>query len=525
MNCLETIRAALEDCENIEKAVSLLLIERESSTGSKSVHIEHRIKYLLETSVKKMSVASELIEDKDGLKFTELCELGGSSSSSVWDAFYGRLRECESSIISDTPVCMAASDWMKESLISLQSLQFSGAEGEGLYLDMSDLHANYLNLRKLQEFKRKEYADLQWSRKLQNWPAQMPAATAEQRSIFLEKKQHEFSSSDYITWLKTFPAELSSIPRFIKYRDSDYSKYLSDLHEYLANYLTRQQPLLAHPINEWHEEFENLWNGRNLTGWETLSSEMECYAQLTDRLFANKNVLQGHLNSKLYTKLGELDNVTCELVKLRSELLDRETALEEFLITRLAHVLKETTIATIREVQRKQARTGQEIIADLEQLESSRVPQSLNEDDAMNSTPLQKKPKTVTKEDSSKAVYNPLNLPLGWDGKPIPYWLYKLHGLGVEYRCEICGNFSYWGLKAFEKHFSEGRHTHGLKCLRIENGPEYRHIASIQDALALSAKILKRESFDPTTQAECEDSMGNVMTAKTYQDLSRQGLL
>ena len=28
-------------------------------------------------------------------------------------------------------------------------------------------------------------------------------------------------------------------------------------------------------------------------------------------------------------------------------------------------------------------------------------------------------------------IYNPKNLPLGWDGKPIPYWLYKLHGLGI----------------------------------------------------------------------------------------------
>ena len=26
-------------------------------------------------------------------------------------------------------------------------------------------------------------------------------------------------------------------------------------------------------------------------------------------------------------------------------------------------------------------------------------------------------------EDESKALYNPLNLPLGWDGKPIPFWL------------------------------------------------------------------------------------------------------
>jgi hypothetical protein len=38
-------------------------------------------------------------------------------------------------------------------------------------------------------------------------------------------------------------------------------------------------------------------------------------------------------------------------------------------------------------------------------------------------------------------VYNPLKLPLGWDGKPIPYWLYKLHGLNMEFKCEICGNY------------------------------------------------------------------------------------
>lgn len=34
-------------------------------------------------------------------------------------------------------------------------------------------------------------------------------------------------------------------------------------------------------------------------------------------------------------------------------------------------------------------------------------------------------------------VYNPLKLPLGWDGKPIPYWLYKLHGLN-----QVC--FTAW---------------------------------------------------------------------------------
>jgi splicing factor 3A subunit 3 len=51
----------------------------------------------------------------------------------------------------------------------------------------------------------------------------------------------------------------------------------------------------------------------------------------------------------------------------------------------------------------------------------------------------------VEEEDDDGRIYNPLKLPLGWDGKPIPYWLYKLHGLGVEYRCEICSDYVYMG--------------------------------------------------------------------------------
>lgn len=29
-------------------------------------------------------------------------------------------------------------------------------------------------------------------------------------------------------------------------------------------------------------------------------------------------------------------------------------------------------------------------------------------------------------ENDDDIPYNPKNLPLGWDGKPIPYWLYKV---------------------------------------------------------------------------------------------------
>lgn len=58
-------------------------------------------------------------------------------------------------------------------------------------------------------------------------------------------------------------------------------------------------------------------------------------------------------------------------------------------------------------------------------------------------------------EEEEERIYNPLKLPLGWDGKPIPYWLYKLHGLGVEYRCEICSDHVYMG--RYEGSYSVGR--------------------------------------------------------------------
>ena len=86
-------------------------------------------------------------------------------------------------------------------------------------------------------------------------------------------------------------------------------------------------------------------------------------------------------------------------------------------------------------------------------------------------------------EEENQPVYNPKNLPTGWDGKPIPYWLYKLHGLGIEYKCEICGGASYWGRRAFERHFQEWRHAYGMKCLKIPNTVHFRDVTRIEDAL------------------------------------------
>ena len=93
-------------------------------------------------------------------------------------------------------------------------------------------------------------------------------------------------------------------------------------------------------------------------------------------------------------------------------------------------------------------------------------------------------------DEDGKIKHNPKNLPIGWDGKPIPYWLYKLHGLGEEFKCEICGGASYWGNKAFEKHFQQWRHAYGMKCLKIPNTVHFKNITDIEEALKLHKKIL-----------------------------------
>lgn len=117
-------------------------------------------------------------------------------------------------------------------------------------------------------------------------------------------------------------------------------------------------------------------------------------------------------------------------------------------------------------VERKQALTDKERQIENEELEererreaeeaaqradrAARKNFRTDEDDAFNN-----------EDDEEERIYNPLKLPLGWDGKPIPFWLYKLHGLGVEYTCEICSNFAYRGRKNFERHFQEARHAFG----------------------------------------------------------------
>jgi len=125
-------------------------------------------------------------------------------------------------------------------------------------------------------------------------------------------------------------------------------------------------------------------------------------------------------------------------------------------------------------------------------------------------------------------IYNPKGVPLGWDGKPIPYWLFKLHGLNHFFSCEICSNESYRGRRNYEKHFTESKHSFGMRCLGIPNTKHFHGITRIVDAQKLWKNIqgsVNEGIFDDTKEEEYEDSHGNVLHRAEYEDLARQGVL
>merc|ERR1712110_578596 len=125
-------------------------------------------------------------------------------------------------------------------------------------------------------------------------------------------------------------------------------------------------------------------------------------------------------------------------------------------------------------------------------------------------------------------IYNPLKLPLGPDHKPIPYWLYKLHGLNRKFECEICGDQIYEGRRAFEKHFTESRHQRGMQALGIPNTKVFYEITKIEDAMKLWKSVnmkLQHRGCGVSTTQEYEDADGNVYATETFGLLKKQGII
>lgn len=379
---------------------------------------------------------------------------------------------------------------------------FTGEEAWGKFLDLTVQHEAYLNLPTIKRLNYLQYLDMfdQLS------PPHAPSKLADKRT-------------------------------------NQYFTYLGDLSSYLEGFLRRTRPLedLGKLFSRIGEDFDKAWNADEIEGWGAKAIENTgLAAPVTEgtgegvwcaacaKEFKNDNVYRAHLTGKKHIKnaQNQKDGGASQPQQNGSDdtlrrLKDRAIAEREYRISRLAAALSSIRADTRANVERKQGMTERERQQELEALfaEANGDPSYANggDDDSDAAS------------DNSEQIYNPLKLPLGWDGKPIPFWLYKLHGLGVEFKCEICGGYTYMGRRAFDKHFTEALHVQGLKMLGITNaGGVFREITGIEDALRLWQKLQTDKTQEDTQTkdiVQMEDAEGNVMPEKVYYDLQKQGLL
>jgi len=465
---------------------------------------DHQIAGFLNRIQEQSRRLLDIYQDAEGLRTKEIQSI---STGDPFDEFYKQITEIKDfhRKYPNEPVENLERAYKRkapgegESATTEVDNLFTGEEAYGRFLDLTTAHEDYLNLS--HDIKRVSYLQ-------------------------------------YLTMFDSFGPPLMNLKRAQKSTD-EYFNYVGRLADYLEGFLKRTRPLedLDKVFTSIDHDFEKAWEEDSISGWGPEVQPVGPAAPVTEgtgegvwcrdceKEFKNDNVYKSHLSGKKHVKAVEARKVRGGndratngeskngLVNARGatmqRLKERAIAEREYRIRRLAAMMETVRTDTRVNVERKQGMTERERQMELDAFfaESTEAPQRNGDDDSDS--------------DGDEKIYNPLKLPLAWDGKPIPYWLYKLHGLGVEFPCEICGNFVYMGRRAFDKHFNEARHIYGLKCLGITNTTLFREITGIEDALKLWDKIQrdkKKEKSGGENIVQMEDADGNVMPEKVYHE-------
>ncbi|EWC47359.1 hypothetical protein DRE_00327 [Drechslerella stenobrocha 248] len=481
---LESQRLLHEELERLEQAVADRLTDDARTIRDRLIR-DHEVGHFLTRFENQSKRLFDVYADEDGSREKEINSL---SHGDPFVEFYSQLNEIRDfhRRYPNEPVEDLARTYKRrpplEGEIAMIDNMFTGEEFHGRFFDLTQLHEEYLNLKGIKRI-------------------------------------------SYLHYLNIFD-DFEDYPKTNK--NDAYFSYLTSLADYLEGFLGKTQPL-SNPgatIRQFGDEFEQSWKEGTVPGWKTTasaSSQPGLWCDACEKSFTNENTYNSHLTGNKHKKAeaakgkGATEPSADKSKEPTANLKHRAIAEREFRIRKLTELMSKEREDTKTNVERKASLTERERQAELEALfQDAQITTGighLDDDDD---------------DDDEDKIYNPLKLPLSWDGKPIPYWLYKLHGLGVEYHCEVCGNFVYMGRRAFDKHFTDARHVHGLRCLGITNPTVFREITKIEDALAFNDKLKLDKKQAQHTQdnvVQMEDAEGNVMPEKVYYDLQKQGLL
>ncbi|KAJ5981458.1 hypothetical protein N7499_001534 [Penicillium canescens] len=500
---LEDQRYLHEDLERLEQAIADRVAEEPRNVRERLAR-DHEVAKFLDRIEEQSKRLLEIYKDADGLREKEVQSI---STGDQFEEFYNQLGEIKDfhKRYPNEPTENLERAYKRHEPGEGEFMgmeidnMFTGEEGFGQYLDLTKPHEDYLNL---------------------------PGAK-------------RLTYTQYLDIFDIFTPPTLSIKRKDKITDR-YFGYVGELASYLENFLKKVRPLedLDKLFAGFNEQFEKQWAAKEIPGWSEEKSENGTSGPTTEgtgegiwcadceKEFKNENVYRNHLTGKKHIraaearKSGEAPSAAASKgTSAAYSMKERAVAEREHRIRCLTDVLKTERQATKINVERRQGMTERERQMELEAILAE--PESAGAEGGQAGD--------ESDGDDEERVYNPLKLPLAWDGKPIPYWLYKLHGLGVEYPCEICGNYVYMGRRAFDKHFSESTHIYGLKCLGITSNTNlFREITRISEAMALWDSLEKERKKDRDSRdnvVQMEDAEGNVMPERIYLDLQKQGIL
>jgi len=392
----------------------------------------------------------------------------------------------------------------EQSQRKIKQLLQQEVEGKVLFTD-EELYGRYVDLNPHYN----AYLDLIFEK-------QVAGSESTTESLDLPSTQAPVSI-DYVEYLTGLASQFEKLSLDVK-NNPKYKSYLEGLLSYFIDFMNRTQPLMDvnKMMTEVEQEFQNKWNDGEMT---------ECWAFLKKLIMKNNGAKpadeaanNGNQHQGKKKRRGGKRKSQHNVEKLHSIAL-LEYKISKFINEWLVDVIQQTKV----NVEKRSTRTWEENQAEHQRVEAQ---MDREDDEELKQQRAAAESDPMSKYASKKN--NPLNLPIGPDGKPIPYWLYKWQGLGNEYICEICGNFSYWGHRDFEKHFQEWRHANGMKCLGIPNTRHFHHVTKIKDAQELWNSMQQQEQgqhWDNSEMEEVEDAEGNVYTKQTFIDLKKQGYI
>ena len=529
---LEQLRHKYEEIEQYEKVISKSLTYRDNNPNE-SIVSETIIKRCQDKIQQNSRDIIDLFEDKnENFKQEKLIMTGNidymnsnlcllkpininnnnnyysnllmkKRKADIWVNFYDKIKEIKMLNKSGNDINHSTtSDKIFNNLISDINLKtlFTNEENFGKCLDLHELYHEYINIPNI-------FNSSINNKKLSN---------TNRNQILLNENMEDIIKFDYLNYLKNID-NFKNIPLKIK-KSEEYIKYIKHLAQYLKSFFVKIYPLVN--FNEiqdiidskFEDDQEHIDNDNKtieLKEEEEEHDKNQLYCQICNKSFAKDTLMDAHMKSKKHLKKlnaskNNNNNILQEKNKSDEDII-REIKYNEYQIIRYKDILQNIIDNTINQIHKKQTMTREEL-----------------ELDRQNELNVKK-----TDKEDKKKIFNPKNIPLDWDGKPLPYWLYKVHGLGIEHKCEICGGASYWGRRAFEHHFQEWRHAYGMKCLRLPNTLQFKNITKIEDALKLHHKLIEdknKTEFNPDVEEQYEDENGNVFNKKMIMDLKKQGL-